>query len=109
MNEYHARAWLTLPTDLTNSEWAVIEPLPGWSARWSLRRIAEALLYLLSGGLPWRMLPPETFPPSMTVQYCFYIWRSIGHAMVMAAREQARQEASSRAGVIDAAQGRNPF
>src|SRR3546814_14576768 len=57
----YARAQLTLPSDLTDAEWAVLEPfLPqpsqvGRPRKWPLRRIVEAILYLLRGGLPWRM------------------------------------------------------
>jgi len=32
-----------------------------------MRRIVDAMLYLLRGGLPWRMVPPG-FPPATTVQ-----------------------------------------
>ena len=76
----HARAGLALPSDLTDAEWAVIAPfLPppshvGRPRRWSMRRIVEAILYLLRGGLPWRMLPP-CFPPVSTVRRWFYMWR----------------------------------
>ncbi len=42
--------------------------------KWPLRRIVEALLYLLRGGLPWRMLPP-CFPPVSTVRRWFYLCR----------------------------------
>ncbi len=55
-----ARGSLRLPSDLTDAEWAVLEPLfPARSHRgrppvWSYRQIVEALLYLLRG-LPWRM------------------------------------------------------
>ena len=45
---------------------------------WSYRQIVEALLYLLRGGLPWRMLPPDLFPPMTTVQHYFYRWRDMG-------------------------------
>ncbi len=64
-------------------------------------------MYLLRGGLPWRMLPPRTFPPATTVQHYFYLWRDLGlwpsinHALVTAARERAGREASPTAGVID--------
>jgi len=108
-----ARKGLRLPSDLTDAEWAVLEPLlpprrhRGRPPRWSYREIVEALLYLLRGGLPWRMLPPGLFPPMTTVQHYFYRWRdmglwpSINHALLMAAREQAGREASPSAGVID--------
>lgn len=57
----YARADLALPSDLNDGEWALLEPffpLPshvGRPRKWSLRRIVEAILYLLRGGLPWRM------------------------------------------------------
>jgi putative transposase len=68
----------------------VLEPLfprpvrTGRPRKWPLRRIVEAIFYLLRGGLPWRMLPPY-FPPASTVRYWFYQGR----------------EASPSAGVID--------
>ena len=68
-----ARSGLRLPSDFTDTEWAVLEPLfPAHSHRgrppvWSYRQIAETLAYLLRGGLPWRMLPPDLFPPMTTV------------------------------------------
>jgi transposase len=108
-----ARAELRLPSDLTEAEWAVLEPLfgprshRGRPPKWSYRQIVEALLYLLRGGLPWRMLPPGVFPPMTTVQHYFYHWRdtglwlSINHTLLMAAREAIGREASPCAGVID--------
>lgn len=47
----HARSGLTLPSDMTDAEWAVLEPLlppashVGRPRKWSLRRIVEAILY----------------------------------------------------------------
>src|SRR3546814_747599 len=108
----YARAQLTLPSDLTDAEWAVLEPfLPqpsqvGRPRKWPLRRIVEAILYLLRGGLPWRMLPP-CFPPVSTVRRWFYLWRdnglwlSLNHALLLIGREAAGREASPSAGVID--------
>ncbi len=108
-----AREELRLPSDLTDAEWAVLEPLlpprprRGRPPRWGYREIVEALLYLLRGGLPWRMLPPGVFPPMTTVQHYFYRWRDMGlwprinHALLMAAREAEGREASPSAGIID--------
>lgn len=108
-----ARYELRLPSDLTDAEWAVLEPLLPARSRlgrppiWTHRKIIEALLYLLRGGLPWRMLPPDVFPPATTVQHYFYSWRdrglwsSINHALLMLAREAMGREASPSAGVID--------
>jgi len=52
----HARKGLALPSNLTDDEWAVLEPfLPpassvGHPRKWPMRRIVEAMLYLLRGG-----------------------------------------------------------
>ena len=108
----YARADLALPSDLTDAEWAVLQPfLPapgrvGRPRKWPLRRIIEAILYLLRGGLPWRMLPP-CFPPVSTVRRWFYLWRdnglwlSLNHALLLIGREAVGREASPSAGVID--------
>jgi len=108
-----ARGELRLPSDLTDSEWAALEPLlpprprRGRPPVWGYRAIMDALLYLLRGGLPWRMPPPGVFPPMTTVQYYFYRWRDMGlwpqinHALLMMAREAEGREASPSAGVID--------
>jgi transposase len=109
----YARADLLLPSDLTDAEWAILEPLlPPRSHRgrppiWDYRQIVEAILYLLRGGLPWRMLPPGLFPPMTTVQHYFYrwgamgVWKSINHALLLMVREAMGREASPSAGVID--------
>lgn len=108
----HARSGLALPSDLTDAEWALLEPLlppasrVGRPRKWPLRRIVEAILYLLRGGLPWRMLPP-CFPPVSSVRHWFYLWRdnglwlTINHTLLMMAREADGREASPSAGVID--------
>ena len=108
----HARTGLALPSDLTDAEWRVLEPLlppashVGRPRKWPMRRVVEAILYLLRGGLPWRMLPP-CFPPVSTVRRWFYLWRDnrlwlgINHTLLMATRETQGREASPSAGVIN--------
>src|SRR5271168_4780507 len=108
----HARKGLRYSSDLTDAEWAVLEPwLPaparlGRPPKWTRREIVNGLLYVLRSGLPWRMLPKD-FPPISTVQRYFYAWRDSGvwgtlnHLLVMAVREAAGREASPSAGVID--------
>lgn len=99
-------------SDLTDAEWAVMEPLlpprrllgrPRWV---SLRAVLDALLYVLSTGCQWRALPRD-FPARSTVQGYFYRWRDDGTwgeiALVLAANARClngRKEAPS-AGVID--------
>ena len=111
--EQHARKGLRLPSDLTDAEWAIFEPLmpiaalTGRPMKWTWRELLDPMLYLLRGGLAWRMLPPGLFPPVSTVQRWFYIWRdnglwrAINHELVMMARLAEGREACPSACVID--------
>jgi putative transposase len=107
----YARAQLALPSDLIDAEWAVLKPFfppPSHVCRprkWSMRRIIEAILYLLRGRLPWPILPPA--PKVSTVRRWFYLWRdkgqwlSVNYALLLIDREAAGREASPSAWVID--------
>jgi transposase len=108
----HNRDHLRLPSDLTDAEWAVVEPLlpppasVGRPCKWPMRTIVEAIFYVLRGGVPWRMLPP-CFPPRQTVYGWFAAWRRAGvwqrvtHILVMHDRERCGRAASPSAAVID--------
>ena len=67
---------LPYPSDLTAAQWALIEPLlpapkpKGRKRRVDLREITNAILYVLKGGISWRMLPRE-FAPWKTVYHYF--------------------------------------
>ena len=67
-------------SDLTNSEWALIEPhMPaakplGRPRETELRAVLDAILYIVRTGCQWRTLPKD-FPPFTTVQGYFYDWR----------------------------------
>jgi putative transposase len=71
--------WKSYPTDLTDEQWAVLEPLlpnakPGGRPRkTNLRAVVNALLYLNRTGCQWRMLPRD-FPPWKTVYNYFRAW-----------------------------------
>lgn len=96
----YARADLALPSDLTDAEWALPEPFfppashVGRPRKWPLRRIVEAILYLLRRGPPWRMLPP-CFPPFSTVRRWFFLWRdnklwlSLNHTQLLISQDVA--------------------
>ena len=87
-------------TDLTDAEWALIEPLlPAPSCRGrprtvDLREVCNAIQYRLATGCQWRAIP-DCFPPFTTIQNYFYRWRNDGtlERRVDALRTQARVQA----------------
>ena len=115
----YERADLRYASDLTGPEWALIEPhllatkALGRPRTTDLREVVNAILYILCGGCPWRMLPRD-FPPRTTVQRYFYawwdegIWQTVNHHLLMAAREAQGQEASPSAAIIDSQSGSCP-
>ena len=108
----HMRDGLRFTSDLTDAEWAVLEPLlpppspVGRPPEWPMREIVNAIFYVLRGGIVWRMLPP-CFPPRQTVYGWFAAWRrarvweAVTHRLVMLDRERVGREASPSAAVID--------
>src|SRR5206468_1631526 len=72
----------TYPSDVTDEQWALIEPLipvyPGGRPRKTdVRDVLDAILYLLRTGCQWRYLPKD-FPPRSTVWRYFDEWRHNG-------------------------------
>jgi putative transposase len=71
------------PTDLTDDEWAILEPLippakAGGRPRGAdVREVVNAVRYLLRSGCAWRLLPRE-FPPWPTVYAYFRRWQADG-------------------------------
>lgn len=108
----HSRAGLRYGSDVTDAEWAILEPfLPapvgfGRKRGWPMREIINAIFYVLRAGCAWRMLP-KCFPPMTTVYGWFMRFRrddlfeTINHHLVMADRERVGREASPSAAVID--------
>ena len=72
----HSRDELRYETDLTDAEWALLEPLMpepnprGRPREWPLREIMNAIFYVLRGGVAWRLLPND-LPPRTTVYRWF--------------------------------------
>ena len=109
---HHSRAGLRYETDLTDAEWAIVDPLLpnpascGRPPRWSMREILNGIFYVLRGGIPWRLLPKD-LPPKSTVFGYFSRWRDAGlfrrinHHLVMADRERVGRAASPSAAVLD--------
>jgi transposase len=70
------------PSDVTDEQWALIEPLipvyPGGRPRKTdVRDVLDAIFYLLRAGCQWRYLPKD-FPPKSTVWGYFDRWRHNG-------------------------------
>lgn len=109
---HYRRDGLRYASDLTDAEWAVIEPFmpppltTGRPRKTKLRDVVEAILYMASTGCQWRAIPKE-FPPYSTVQGYFYAWShdgllaNINYMLVGAMRAKAGRHASPTAGVID--------
>ena len=108
---YH-RDHLRYPSDLTDAEWALIEPfIPpakhgGRKREVDEREIANGIMYVLSTGCQWRAIPKD-LPPRSTVYDYFCLWQwdgtldRIHHALYVQCREQAGREASPTAAIID--------
>lgn len=85
------------PTDLTDAEWAVLEPLvpaakPGGRPPTHDRReLVNGMLYVLRSGEAWRLLPHD-LPPWQTVYHYFRLWRLDGtwERITTALRERDR-------------------
>ena len=106
------RSKLRYPSDLTDDEWTVIDPLippakPGGNKRTvDVREVVNAIMYVLSTGCQWAALPKD-LPARSTVNDYFRRWdddRTLGrlhHALFVQCREQAGREASPTAAIID--------
>ena len=102
----------TYPSDLTDVQWAVLEPLlpqPQGAGRRpgiARREILNGLLYLERTGCQWRALPHE-FPFWGTIRYYFDRWTMDGtlervHTMLRERlRRQIGREPQPSAAVID--------
>ena len=107
-----AMAGKRYPSDLSDAEWAILQPLlppekpGGRPRRVDLREVCNALGYVLRGGIPWRMLPKD-FPPWQTVYDYFCRWRRDGtweriHAILrQRARARAGRDPEPSAGIVD--------
>lgn len=103
---------LPYSSDLSDREWAILEPLipaakPGGRPRSvELREVLNGLSYVLRSGCAWRLLPHE-FPPWSTVYQYFRIWRiagvweSIHTSLRERVRRNAGREATPSAAIID--------
>src|ERR1700678_1492323 len=106
------RSKLRYPSDLTDEEWALSEPLippgkRGGNRRTvNVREVVNGLMYVLSTGCQWRAIPKD-LPPRSTVYDYFDLWSwdgtldRIHDAPYTRCRQQASREASPTAAIID--------
>lgn len=98
-------------TDLTDAQFTLIQPyLPRPKATGrppaDLRRVLNAIFYLVRTGCQWRMLPKD-FPPWSTVHTWYRRWRTDGtwarvnEALRQQVRRQAGRHPSPRASAVD--------
>jgi len=100
------------PTDLTDAEWEIVEPLipkpkrRGPKANVDVREILNGIFYFLHEGCQWRALPHD-FPPWTTVSNYFRKWQRKGilskiqQALHSHLREQQGRNPEPSAAIID--------
>jgi putative transposase len=100
------------PSDLTDEQWSVIEPMippaePGGRYRSvNMREVVNGIMYLLRTGCSWRHLPHD-FPPWGTVHYYYRrfrldgTWEQIHDRLRARVRRQAGRKPTPSAGIID--------
>ncbi len=107
MKEYSKREQ-SYPSDLTDAQWAEIEPLFSGlrEYRWPKRELTDAVLYFVKTGCQWRHLPHD-FPPYSTV-HSFYrrarisgLWDKILQHLVKRTREDAGRKPAPSYAIID--------
>lgn len=114
----HAYMRKSYCSDLSDDEWALVEPLlppprpRGRRPSADLREVLNAILYVLTQGCTWRSLPHD-FPPRATVYAYFERWRDdatetrpstferIYRALHRRWRSQIGRQAEASAAVLD--------
>jgi transposase len=106
------RGKLRYPSDLTDAELELVEPLippgkrGGGKRTVVMREVMNGLMYILATGCQWRAIPKD-LPPKSTLYDYFDLWtydgtlEDIHHALYVKCREQAQREASPTAAIID--------
>src|SRR5438046_5434220 len=75
------RSKLRYPSDLTDDEWAHVEPLippakrGGNKRHVEVREVMNGIMYILSTGCQWRAIPKD-LPPRSTLFDYLDLWRS---------------------------------
>lgn len=106
------RRMLRYPSDLTDAEWGLVEPLippakhGGRKRTANVREVLNGILYVLWTGCQWQALPKD-LPPKSTVHGYLDLWgwdgtlERIHHALYVQERERQGREASPSAAIVD--------
>lgn len=106
------RRGLRYASDLSDAEWALVEPLIPPAKRGgrprdvNVREVLNAIFYVLSTGCQWHALPKD-LPPKSTAHYYFMLWdwdgtlERLHHLLYVATREREGRDASPTAAIID--------
>ena len=93
------RSKLRYPSDLTDDEWGLVEPLippgktGGGKRTVNMREVVNGLMYILWTGCQWRAIPKD-LPPKSSVYDYFDLWTYDGtlERIHYALYEQCREE-----------------
>jgi transposase len=106
------RDHLRYPSDLSEEEWVVIEPVippakrGGGKRRVDLRAVVNGIMDILSTGCQWRSIPKD-LPPRSTLHNYFSLWGGDGtldrihHTLYVQCREKLGRAASPTACIVD--------
>lgn len=102
------------PSDLTDEEWDILEPIlekadpytTGRPRQVDLREVVNAIFYLNKTGCQWRYLPKD-FPPYTLVSYYYHkwvdnhTWEQINTVIRQQLRKESGRNENPSAGIID--------
>ena len=103
---------LRYPSDLTDEEWSLIEPLIPPAKRGGrkrgvvVREVVNGIMYVLSTGCQWRYVPKD-LPARSTLHGYLMRWQDdrtlskLHHTLYIACREQLGRAVSPTACIID--------
>jgi transposase len=100
------------PSDLTDAQWEILEPLipavaeDATNISYERREIVNGILYVLRSGCPWRLVPHD-LPAWGTLYWYFRTWRNEGvwdqimHILRRQVRHKQGRDPEPSAAVID--------
>ena len=100
------RTGLRYPSDLTDDEWALVEPLLPPQRRVCRRQIVAGLMYVLTTGCQWRQVPKD-LPAKSTLHDYLLDWHADGTlakihlALYTKARELAERNPTPTLAIVD--------